>query len=625
MIGRPFSILVPPDRIYEGQTVTERFQRGERFEHYETQRRRKDGRLIDVSISYSPIRKGDGTLIGTAVITRDISDRKRAERDAHFLAETSKSLAALIDYESTLQKIAQLAVPAFADWCTVDILDDANNLNRLAVAHVDPAQVRKAKQIHGRFAPEPDTPRGHWKIIRTGQPTLVRDLTKELLVEAASHDEYRQFLIELKLISYIGVPIKIRDKVLGVLTFLTAESGRRYEERDRIVAEELAARAAIAIENARLYREVKQADRRKEEFLSLLAHELRNPLAPISNGLQILKSTSGSNPTLGMMERQMQHLVRLVDDLLDISRVMRDKVELRRERIDLAHAVQRAIETSQHMIEAEGHELKLSLPSEPLWVDGDLVRLTQVVSNLVNNAARYSERNGRINITLERDSASAVLRVCDRGFGIARDKLPYIWDLFMQAHGSTQGGMGIGLTLVRSLVDQHGGSVEARSDGAGHGSEFIVRLPLAAAPVETPATSSPLESASPRRVLVVDDNVDAAESLALLLRVGGHSTQVAHDGPAALKLAENERPELAFLDIGMAGMDGYELAKRFRNHPGLKEVKLIALTGWGQEEDRRRSRQAGFDAHEVKPVSMESLKRILGETSPGGSFQPKHT
>jgi CheY-like chemotaxis protein len=276
------------------------------------------------------------------------------------------------------------------------------------------------------------------------------------------------------------------------------------------------------------------------------------------------------------------------------------------------------VEISQPLIDADGHELTISLPAEPLWIDGDLVRLAQVVSNLLNNAARYSERNRTIALVAEREGNKAILRVRDQGLGISTETMPHIWDLFVQGHrdaDSAQGGMGIGLTLVRSFTELHGGTVDVRSEGLSRGSEFIVTLPLAEAPGLDNSTSGTDTGAevAPRRILAVDDNVDAAESLALLLRMGGHDTRVAHDAASALKLAESDPPDIAFLDIGMPVIDGYELAKRFREHPTLKEVKLVALTGWGQEEDRRRTKQAGFDAHEVKPVTLETLNRILEE------------
>ncbi len=368
---------------------------------------------------------------------------------------------------------------------------------------------------------------------------------------------------------------------------------------------------------------LRENDRRKDEFLATLAHELRNPLAPIRNSLQILKmprlDAAIAERSREMMERQVHHLVRLVDDLLDVSRVMRGKIELRKERVELASVVARAVETVQSLIEAQGHQLMVSLPPESLPLEADPVRLSQVVGNLLTNAAKYTEAGGRIRLTAQREGGEVVLRVRDTGIGIAPDMLPKVFDLFVQVdHSATrsQGGMGIGLTLVKNLVEMHHGTVEARSDGLGKGSEFVVRLPLSAQGREEKGdqdNGGPSESApsSGHRLLVVDDNRDAADSLAMLLRLQGHEVRVAHDGPTALQMATDYRPEMVFLDIGMPGMDGYEVARRLRSQPGLESVRLAALTGWGQEEDRRRSKEAGFDQHLVKPPEPQALDEVL--------------
>ncbi len=425
----------------------------------------------------------------------------------------------------------------------------------------------------------------------------------------------------LGLRSAMTVPLSVRGKAIGAITFATAETGRRYADADLALAEDLIHRAAMAIENAQLVEEVREADRRKNEFLAVLGHELRNPLAPITTALNLLALPDLSPDAIGqareIMARQVRHMVRLVDDLLDISRIVRGKVELRREPVELAAVVRQAVESLAPIIEAERHELTVALPSEPLWVDGDEVRLVQVVANILNNAARYTDSGGSLQVALERHGTTAVVRVRDSGIGIAADMLPRVWDMFVQADGhqhSDRGGMGIGLALVKGLVELHGGTVTVHSDGVGCGSEFAVTLPLLPATDDTPrpaALDRAPQASGSRRILVVDDNVDAAESLAMLLELGGHRVRVAHDGLSALAVAEAEPPDVAFLDIGMPGMDGYELARRFRAHSGLRDVMLVALTGWGQEDDRRRTKEAGFDLHEVKPVAYETLLALL--------------
>jgi PAS domain S-box-containing protein len=366
---------------------------------------------------------------------------------------------------------------------------------------------------------------------------------------------------------------------------------------------------------------LQQADRRKDEFLATLAHELRNPLAPIRNSLQILKmprlDPAMAEQSREMMERQVHHLVRLVDDLLDVSRVMRGKIELRRERVELASIMARAVETAKPLIEVQGHTLDIAAPNASLLLDADPVRLVQVVANLLTNSAKYSEVNGHIWLSARREQDEAVLTVRDAGIGIAPDMLPHVFELFVQAdHSSTksQGGLGIGLTLVKNLVEMHGGSVEAHSPGLGLGSEFTIRLPLMNSETEqvpSNAGHQPAVAASGHRVMVVDDNRDAAISLSMLLRLQGHEVQVAHDGPTALQAAATFRPALIFLDIGMPGMDGFEVANRIRKTPGLEKTILTALTGWGQQEDRRRTAEAGFDHHLVKPPEPKALANLL--------------
>ncbi len=411
--------------------------------------------------------------------------------------------------------------------------------------------------------------------MRTGQSELVTDITDELLAATAKDDEHLRMLRELGLKSYLTVPLRASGKMLGVLTFANSESGRNYTAADLLVAEDLAHRAAIAIENAHLYAAVREGDRRKDEFLAMLAHELRNPLAPIRNALAILRTRHADGAMLDrardMMERQLQHLIRLVDDLLDVSRIMRGKIELRIERLDAREVVGRAVETAQPVLDAHGHDIEVELPSTPLWLDGDSVRLTQIVANLLNNAAKYTPNPGRIRVALEQTGEQALIRVKDPGIGIAPEALPRIFDLFVQADLSlarSQGGLGIGLTLVCRLAEMHGGTVSATSKGLGQGSEFIVRLPLAKSPaIGSHKADGPRETTGrpPRRVLVVDDNVDAAQTMAMLLELLNHDVvHVVHDGPAALRAAEEFKPEVIFLDIGLPGISGYEVARQLR-------------------------------------------------------------
>jgi CheY-like chemotaxis protein/nitrogen-specific signal transduction histidine kinase len=375
-------------------------------------------------------------------------------------------------------------------------------------------------------------------------------------------------------------------------------------------------------EQRRLVNELIEADRRKDEFLATLAHELRNPLAPLRTAVQLLRRTDPPSPeprrALDVIDRQVQQLVRLVDDLLDISRLTLDKLELRKERVTLATVVQAAVEASQPLIEQRGHELTVTLPPEPVALNADLTRLAQVFLNLLNNAAKYTERGGRIQLTAEREGGDVVVRVRDSGMGIAADMLPRVFEMFTQVDRSldrSQGGLGIGLTLVKRLVQMHEGSIEARSEGPGRGSEFVVRLPVAIEPsLGAERASGEGEQPAPtsrRRILVVDDNRDAAQTLAELLELAGNDLRTAHDGCEAVEVANEFRPALVLLDIGLPRMNGYEVARSIRGQPWGKRVVLVALTGWGQEEDRHRSREAGFDHHVIKPVEPDALFKLL--------------
>ena len=371
--------------------------------------------------------------------------------------------------------------------------------------------------------------------------------------------------------------------------------------------------------------ELAEANRRKNEFLAILGHELRNPLAPIRSAVQFLRLDSASEPdrrwARDVIDRQTEQMTRLVDDLLEISRVSRGKIKLIKTAIELAEVIERAVENSHPLIGARKHELIESLPAEPVWLEADPVRLAQVVANLLNNAAKYTPDRGHIWLSAEKQGAEAVIRVRDDGLGIAPDMLPRVFDLFAQADRTleeSRGGLGIGLTLVKCLLEMHGGTVKVLSDGPGKGSEFVVRLP-ALERKPTPGTNDgenvknrPPSSA--RRILIVDDNGDAAKSLALLLEVHGHDVRTAPDGPAALKEAEAFQPEIVFLDIGLPGMDGYEAARRLREMPGLEDASLFALTGYGQDDDRRRSQEAGCDGHLVKPVGLDLLLPLIARS-----------
>lgn len=372
-----------------------------------------------------------------------------------------------------------------------------------------------------------------------------------------------------------------------------------------------------------LLTQLKEADRRKDDFLATLAHELRGPLTPLWAIQELLKRGTADGELLRnaqeTMERQLGQLVRLVDDLLDVNRIVRNKLELRRERIELAGIINQAVEICQTLVEQAGHELTVQLPHERIYLQADPARLTQVFGNLLNNACKYTNPGGHLKIMAERLGSEIVVRIKDDGIGIPKDKLTDIFEMFEQLHqGSEQsrGGLGIGLNVVKRLIAMHGGSIHATSDGPGRGSEFSVRLPVI---VETAPTSEhrgadvDARSATKRRILIVDDNVDSAQSLAMLLNFSGNETATAYDGVTAVEATQSFRPDILLLDISLPKMDGHEVARRIREQDWGKQMILVALTGWGQEEDRRRSKEAGFDEHMLKPVDYEALMKFLAK------------
>lgn len=373
-------------------------------------------------------------------------------------------------------------------------------------------------------------------------------------------------------------------------------------------------------------------DRRKDQFLAMLAHELRNPLAPIRNAVELMRQFEGLDPSFGpsreMVERQVKHLARLVDDLLDISRITQGSIRLRKEAVSLNAVVEHAVEATRPLVDGRMHELTLELPAQPIGLEADPARLEQVISNLLNNAAKYTMPGGQIRVTVGREGEEAVVRVRDTGIGVAPDVLDRVFEPFNQSDGSLArsegGGLGVGLSLVRSLVEMHGGRVEARSPGLGQGSEFSFRLPAPLPQLAAeagPPTVKPTARAEDRhlRVLVVEDNVDAAESLASLLRLWHHDVDVVHDGSTALVAAASHHPEVVLLDIGLPGLDGYQVARRLRDEVGLDDALLVAMTGYGQPEDRRRSQEAGIQYHFVKPVEPLVLRNLLaGLAMPAG-------
>jgi signal transduction histidine kinase len=533
---------------------------------------------------------------------------EEANRRLAFLARAGNTLGRSLDFQATARDVAQLDIPALADLSAVSLVQPGDGTWTTIVARQENGGVSLAE--HGGLDSLPPMfVEPVERVLASGNEELLRDV-------GCPEDEP----------AFVGVvlPLQARGRLIGALALQACE--RRFSGAEISIAEALASRAASALDNALLYSEVQGADRQKNEFLSMLAHELRNPLAPIHNAVKLLRAKAPAEADLQwaqeVIDRQVTQLVRLVDDLLDVSRITRGKIRLQMEPVSVQASVSQAVETSRPLIDARRHQFSLSMPAQTIWVRGDAVRLAQVLTNLLNNAAKYTDEGGHITLSVVRDHGEVVLRVRDTGIGIPTSMMNSIFELFTQVDRSldrSQGGLGIGLTLVKRLVEMHDGQVSVYSAGPEQGSEFSVRLPvLTVDPEVPPAESPPAFEHSPvkLRVLVADDNHDAAESLAMLLRLSGHTTHTAYDGQAALQAAATHRPEVIFLDIGMPKLNGYEVAQRIRQQPWGRDIVLVAVTGWGQEEDRRRTEEAGFNHHLVKPVEHHAVLRLLAALEP---------
>lgn len=620
-IGQPITMIIPPEHHAEERRILDQVRQGNRVDHFDTIRVTKDGRRIAISLTVSPVRDSRGVIIGASKVARDISERKRAEQ---ILLESERRLAA---EAAALARLNELSTRL---WRTRNL---SEGLDEILTAVVELLGAEKGNiQLLG-----PESPLSREvsaaddflcaKALRSGQRIIIEDIETDAAYapyRAAARAAGYRSLVSTPLLSADGEPVGLVATYFRSIHRPSEQELRRFDLYLR--------QANDFIERCKLEQVLRQneaalrdADRRKDEFLALLAHELRNPLAPIRYTLAANKK-SGRTPEQRteaeeVIERQVAHMSRLLDDLLDVSRVTRSRLELKKSPTELTAVVSSAIETARPMLEAKHHTLSVDLPTHAVRFEADLVRLAQVLSNLLINAAKYTDPGGQIRLRAVQEGNDLLIAVGDNGIGIAADMMPRLFTIFSQAKdvlGRAEGGLGIGLSLVRGLVTLHGGSVEARSDGPGKGSEFIVRLPIGA-PAAATQIEAPAESAVPEgsaggvglKILVVDDNRDAADSCATLLELCGHHVQTAYTGRNALELAETFRPHALLLDIGLPDFDGYQLARKIRAAPWGNSVVLIALTGWGQEQDRRRAFDAGFDHHLTKPIAPETVESLL--------------
>jgi len=631
MLGQTMDRLVPANRRAEEADLLQRLRNGEKVAHLESERIGRGGVLLPISISLSPIRDEAGRVIGSALIARDISERRRADRALHQrlrqLDVLSHAGQALImgdhggppmRHELFERVRVAIGCEIHLDYGVGETPDRLVLLNSHGLTDKQHADMALASDPLCRAAAQQ---RSH--LVMSNLATTNWPPARRLKATGAR--------------CYASFPLLTQGHMYGVAAFASTTRDS-FAESDLQVMQTVCDQVSAMLERSRLLEELhvseqslKRADRAKDDFIATLAHELRNPLAPIRNALGVMhRSNLGKPEQLGwcrdVIERQVTQMSRLLEDLLDVSRLTRNKVELRRDRIELRQAIDQALETTLPLIESQGHRLLLDLPERPIVLHGDLMRLTQVFANLLNNAAKYTDAGGEIALQVRAEGDHVHVSVRDSGIGIEPEQLPRVFDMFAQLAPALErsgGGLGIGLALSLGLVELHGGSMEARSGGIGRGSEFVVHLPIvpAAEPADTvPAAPAAAEEAPPalppRRLLVADDNVDAASSLAVLLSMHGQEVRTAFGGLEALRVAEEWHPDAAVLDIGMQDMNGYELCRRLRAQGWGRDLLLIACTGWGQDSDRELARNAGFDHHVVKPVDPEAMLHLLSMPPP---------
>jgi PAS domain S-box-containing protein len=528
----------------------------------------RNGREVPIDDCGAPIRAGGGAVNGAVLVFRDVTEARRA-------AEARSYLAAIVE-SSDDAIIGKTLDGRIASWN------------------------RGAERLYGYSAAE-----------IVGKPLST-------LVPPEHPDELPAIMDRVRRGEHIDHFETVRVRKDGSRVEVSLTISPIWDTEGKVVGASKIARDITAR---------KEDERRRTEFLALLAHELRNPLAPLRNSLEVMR-LAGDNPEAveqarSMMHRQLQHLTRLVDDLLDVSRISRGKLQLRKERVPLAAVVRHALDVCEGMAKQNGHDLTVTLPDEPVYVDADTTRLAQAVCNLLSNAVKYSDPGSRVWLTVRREGADAVISVRDVGVGIPAEMLPRVFDMFVQVDRTLErahGGLGVGLSIAKRLVEAHGGTVEARSPGYGHGSEFVIRLPVVRATVYELSEGGPRPGAAGgRRILVVDDNRDAAASLAMMLKIMGHEVRTAHDGLAGVEAAAASRPDVILLDIGMPKLNGYDACRRIRAEPWGQDVFIVAVTGWGQDEDKRRSLEAGFDHHLTKPVEPADLERVLLASRTGAS------
>ena len=609
--------------------------------------RRVSFRSVDVQVGSAL-----ANLVAAALTTADLYEEQRKAREAAdhardqaaFLAEAGTVLSSSLNYEETLRSVARLAVPTIGDWCAVDIVSDRGELNRIAVTHVDPQKVEYARQLQERYPADPNAPGGVHEVIRTGNPAYMSRIPPALVEATAVDDEHLRIIRELNLTSYMCVPLTTQGRVIGAITFVSAESGRQYSEADVRFARELASRASLAIENARAYERANEASRLKDEFLATLSHELRTPLNAVLGYARMMRTQTlpadKAQTAWDVVERNATSLQQIIEDVLDVSRIVAGRLRLHVEPVDLPTILRESLATVMPAADLKGVRVETVIEPLTVPISGDASRLQQVVWNLLSNAIKFTPRGGKVQLRLARVNSHVEVVVSDTGQGIAAEFLPYVFERFRQADSSfsrEHGGLGLGLAIAKQLAEMHGGTITGSSNGLGAGATFAVKLPLMIVHQQPPENVPPqhphvdrkapeLEPA-PRidgvRVLVVDDEPDSLGLLRTALERGGASVRTAQSGPEALDAIRAERPDVLVADIGMPGMDGLQLIRVIRQmEEPLRSTPAAALTAYARAQDRVTSLASGFHMHLAKPIDPLELIVAIATLAPrrsGGS------
>ncbi len=583
-------------------------------------RNKKDHIHKWVSVDCVPVLNEEGNFKYGIIWYRDVSTRKSREDKLQFLIDSTGILSIHMDFEKRLYEKAKLTIPNLADWCSVEILQEDGTTKRIALIHRDPSKIKFLEEYERKYPIKPGTESSIQKVIRTNEAQFVPIVTSEMIMGAIDlTEEQKEDVLKLELSSMMSVPISVKGKVLGVLTLGYAESGRVYSIQDLNFFKEFAAHLSVVLENAQLYKEISKKEISKDAFLASLSHELRNPLAPIRTNLELLKLKNPDplfQEEIGSIMHQFGHLSRLLNDLLESTRFTRGKIMLNIEPIEITRIVENVVKSVRPLFEQCNIKMHVNYPPKPLFISGDHTRIEQALSNILGNAIKFTPKNGDIWIEMIENAGTVTIKIKDTGIGMNQEDIQHIFEPYYQSVKDNKGnvGLGIGLYLVYQIISLHEGTVIAGSDGPGTGSEFIITLPLTRPTYESKqpeVQASEFSHSKIHKILVVDDNQAAADGMSRLLNALGWQADAVYSGPHAFTHMETNTVDLILLDIGMPDMDGYQVIKTIKSNSKYENLPIVALTGYGLEDDKTKAIEAGFVAHLTKPIGTKELKEIL--------------